>query len=459
MKIIFLLLIILSLILLNGCGSKIDYKSPPKDNQLENIVQENEEIVSVKEEEAELKESLDQVMSLDLKDETKKCKVLSPIKNSKQIEICELLSYYKFINQTPVYWDNKKKKTAWKESSIMASLAEMYEFRKKTWYLDQLIIRVSTVLKMRNDFRSSPKKDYILKKVTATWPQFNADYKVNGKKRYFSNVVQTGMIIYPIAWAARIILERPDLHDDISITGESYLKVAKRFVKRVQESINVFNSNKWFNKKKHLYHYPNNRNYRKLSAKTAGRFLPYNRMMAMGRALIEMANSYRLLKRRGDLVKEYNKRIARMINYFMNRLVKNGKKKRAYYLWGYDAYQNKYEDISHGGIDVQFLILANKNRFKVSNTDLRRVSNTFSRKIILNKKYDLAWRVNGSIEGMSRKSRNKRCGRWLDFSKWNKSVFKACAFHYSKGIHEYKGLGYVKMLRWKAKNNKDPFLN
>lgn len=242
--------------------------------------------------------------------------------------------------------------------------------------------------------------DTVVDRVTKAWPTHNlltvkdlragnpagppapGSFTMSSQQGVFP--VHTGMITYPIAWAARLILESPSLRDDplLRQKAEYYISCCRAAVAVHDEDWRENAAGEgWY-----------------VCTKGApvdldGSELPANQFLAVARTLIHLAAVT------GDAT--YTDRAAKMARTFRNQLTlgANGAYTWHYWpTWGhiYNGYEvadgisdyrlswccaRQIEDISHAHIDVDLAIEAYRNNIVFNETDMRRLAATFTRNV------------------------------------------------------------------------------
>ncbi|MCP4855147.1 MAG: hypothetical protein GY903_11700 [Fuerstiella sp.] len=307
----------------------------------------------------------------------------------------ELDCYRRFVRAVRIPENNHDKQFAWSTSKTMRSLAIIYRITGDAWYLDRLVSIVDHVLLTRNDPQAGF-TDYVTGRRLPTWPNLNVQYSVDGRSVHYSNVVQTGMILYPIAETARLIVANPTLHNRRAPvedqrrkeTGGTYLNKAILYIDRCNETISAFiDDDQWYDVNTRLFRYPDSERHEELLPGAKGLPLPYNRMFAMGRPMLEIAETLKALdkRRNGGLIDRYYEILRAMIAYFFHHLERHGHGDEAYYTWMYRSFGKggrppTCEDVGHLGVDVRALLLFHhegEHHLGITREDLKRIGNTY----------------------------------------------------------------------------------
>jgi len=207
------------------------------------------------------------------------------------------------------------------------------------------------------------------------WGNYNETFG-NARFGWKEYTVWDGVISFPMVLVASVIRSDANLSRD-----QALLSKADRYVELVEKVVR--------------YHWPAwtqigpDQGY--YWDDTSGDVGPYvNGFAALGRTELLLA----------DLTgnQSYLERPKQMVNYLLAHM--HYEPTDDLYTWGYEIGSGPAEDISHGAIDLEFLLLAYEKGL-VPEEDLKRICRTYERRIwqvprILLKGYPLAMRVDGS---------------------------------------------------------------
>lgn len=259
-------------------------------------------------------------------------------------------------------FDNLNGNLAWGESYMLMSYFSMYEATGDIFYLKKIAKR-SYLLIEKNDLNVQ-KKDF-RGDIRPLW--LSTKYSENEEP--IAWVVHTGMITYPILLFCHEVLKNQNLHQENGTNEESLLEDAKRLFKEVKLILNSHDE-EWNNVVGN-YMFP--KDFPLEAEILIGEVLPFNMFAAMGRSQLMM---YKIT---GE--DKYKIKTVLMAEYFKNELqLIDGS-----YVWKYHPKVNRYEDISHGQIEVQFAYLCFKEGIVFTRRDMKRFSNTFLNNIYIEK--------------------------------------------------------------------------
>lgn len=297
-------------------------------------------------------------------------------------------------------FDNLNGNLAWGESYMLMSYFSMYESTGDISYLKKIAKR-SYLLIEKNDLNVQ-KKDF-RGDLRPLW--LSTRYSKNEEP--IAWVVHTGMITYPILLFCHEILRNQNLHQENGINEKSLLKDAKILLKQVQIILDS-HDDEWNNV---IGNYVFSQDFPLEANILIGEVLPFNMFSAMGRSQLMM---YKIT---GE--DKYKIKTVLMAEYFKNELqLHDGS-----YIWQYHPKVNRYEDISHGQIEVQFAYLCFKEGIVFTRRDMKRFSNTFLNNIYI-EKGKVADRIFYSIEETVKFNNylNAVSG-WMFLSEFNSKIF------------------------------------
>jgi len=309
----------------------------------------------------------------------------------------------------------------------------MYVATKDPKFLREATTRMDVVLSLRDD--RIQRKDDVRGTVIPAWGRFADVGRETRSDTWVAEMVQNGLITYPIAELARVVEETPALKAEL---GEK----AARYRDRVVETVEAFDADWDDAGEEGFYRFP--KGYAKVYAAHEGRYLPYNRALVLGKTMIALEHTSIADAKKA----KYRERVRNMARFFLHDATKiDGDTRLA---WSYATWAPEVEDVSHGGLDVAFFALAGKEDYSsVGDADVARFVETFE-KISSNEK-QLTSRVNGDTSGGSDDEHsNETCGRYLDLAAHDRSLANRCKTVIEEGLDERQH-GYAKMLRYRRK--------
>ena len=134
-------------------------------------------------------------------------------------------------------------------------------------------------------------------------------------------------------------------------------------------------------------------------------------------------------------------RVRKMARFFIrDARVDNGT-----YVWNYATWTPGVEDVSHAGIDVEFIAAAGHVKdTSVGDGDIKLFMETFRR--ITNDESKVDHLVNGAGGG-DQKDNDQACGRWLALASYDRTLIRRC----DKAIEhdDPMSLGFARTLRYR----------
>lgn len=320
---------------------------------------------------------------------------------------------------------------AWKESFLESALVDMFVATRDERFLDELVSRVDTVFSLRDD--RIDRRDEVRGKVLPAWGRFPDVGRETRTGTWVCEMVQNGLITYPIAELVSIVERSENL-------GPKFGEKAARYRDRLIETVDAFDSD-WDNDGAGgFYRFP--RGYAKVYPPHEGRYLPYNRALLMGRTMMALAET-----NIGDAHRQkYRERVRNMAKFFLDdaHLPSDGDR----IVWAYAPWEQTVEDVAHGGLDTDFFAIAGKHAeyTNVGRRDIDRFIQTFKR--ISNDPTKMAGAVNGDGGSGDQRDHNEVCGRYLGLAAHDPSIAKRCEKVIANGFDERQA-GYAKMLRYR----------
>ena len=248
----------------------------------------------------------------------------------------------------------------WGESYVLMGFVSMYEATKDTGYLDRLITHFDAVLANRDDRLGIT--DQIRNRIMPAWSSKKYSAGLN-----HAWLVHAGMITDPAARFVYLVNSTPGLQ-------VKYSSKAQEYETAVKETVDCFDGEWGMNANQEGY-------YRNIYTGTTAS--PYNMQGALGRTMLN------LWLATGET--KYRDKVEALANYFKNDLQQVGNR----YQWKYSAYSSTWEDVSHGGIDVDFAFQCYQAGIVFNEADMAKFSETL--KFLYQEDTDLfSYYVNGS---------------------------------------------------------------
>lgn len=278
------------------------------------------------------------------------------------------------------------------------------------------------------------------------------------QQRYYAFAVHTGMVTYPMAMFARMVLEGARAGDHTLVR---YVGAAQRYLTWTRKAV-AFHDREW--------------RWRTLpDGSTGGDYVwpkgapvpfdglvqPFNQTQGLGQTMAEL---HRL-----DASAAYAAKVQAMVRAFRGDMEVDGAAWQWHY-WptyselfnSYPASANlseytpwygrasQYEDISHAAISVEFMVAAHRAGLGTATTDLDRLAHTYLDNI-RNGDTGVFTRVDGTTPAVD--SNAAQAGRWLALEPWGPgmaahvtAVYDAMVLEPSQNSH-LLGIGY---LAWAA---------
>lgn len=260
-------------------------------------------------------------------------------------------------------YNNETATLAWGESYVMMAYLAAYESTGSLYYLRKMADHADHVLLSRDDVRGV--SDY-RGASGACWR--NLHYQTNDVPYCYA--VHSGMITFPMARFAAMVLDDPALHGILALDSTTFLDKANYYVERVAETIDAHDW-EWRNgpgSGEGYYRFPDDAP----PPIYQGRNQPSNQQNALGRTLVAMHHCT------GDPA--YLDKAERLATLFVRSVDYQGDA----FVWDYWNFLGDYgydgpgEDISHAGINVDFCVRAFEEGAVVDAGDLDALVATFT---------------------------------------------------------------------------------
>lgn len=290
-------------------------------------------------------------------------------------------------------YNNEKGTLAWGESYILESYLDMYSATKDSYYLNKFVTQADLVVKNADIVRGE--KDYRGQSVTGWRSTY---YSKNKEPMVWA--VHSGMITYPLA-KFTTVLKGEDLN--------RYKQKSREYTKIAQAAVKVFDRNWMYDgvKREGVYTQDDDAPV----ATPSGTPLPFNMQLALGRTLLV------LHKTTGD--EEYLNKVSALARHFKHNLsiTPNGAYTWQYWYGKGLNVTKAVEDISHGGIDLDFALMAQKENIVFDSNDIHKFVNTY-KNISRNHKY--SHYVDGTVPDDKMKG---AISSWLELSPFDCDVW------------------------------------
>lgn len=302
----------------------------------------------------------------------------------------------------------------WGESYILMSFVEMYKATRDTFFLDKMVQHCNAVFANRDDVKG--RVDVIRNRIMPAWG--SGTYG----ETWFCYLSHNGMISYPIAAFCRVVLEDPELHPTYKAKADEYLV-------KIKQTLDSFDDNWRVVDDKGYY----------LSPHIVGKIPPFNGMIALGRATIEVWLAS------GE--SKYLIRAERLARYLKSHLRIGAHDS---YNWYYGEDYPTPEDISHGAIESDFATLAFRNGIVFTQQDIERFARTLV-DVIQQPDGRIARYVDGSGDDLSIRT---AVSRWTDMAQVDSRVYDlAYQICITEGLPSSGQVGYAKLMKWKPRES------
>ncbi|NLF09634.1 MAG: hypothetical protein GX594_16885 [Pirellulaceae bacterium] len=228
----------------------------------------------------------------------------------------------------------------WGESYAMMGFVSMYEAIGQTAYLDRLVTHFDAVLSNRDDQLGVA--DEIRGCVMPAWS--STKYTAGANHAW---LVHAGMITDPAARFVYLVNSTPSLQ-------AAYASKAGEYEKAIRETVDAYDG-EWRTEGDEGW-------YQNVHAETDDS--PYNMQGALGRTMLN------LWRATGE--EKYRVKVEALANYMKNDLQAVGDR----YKWKYCTYNSRWEDVSHGGIDVDFAFQCYQAGIVFNEADMRAFAET-----------------------------------------------------------------------------------
>lgn len=279
------------------------------------------------------------------------------------------------------------------EPQVLEAYLIMYEATQDTTYLFKAAAHGQSVLDHRDDYAG--RVDYS-GRANPVWSNRNPAY-VRGD-RLFPFSAESAWLSYPLAYFAHVVRRDPALSLLKTSNGRSLGDIADRFASDVEKTI-AYHSKDWHGvnaKGRTIGFYTTARDFPDAIGLGSGSIEPMNFQTSMGRLFTMM---YLATGHEAYLTQ------ARQLANFLLADLSYDRERDSYYwtYWPRASYfksrrqpHRNVEDISHGGLTVDFVRLMFEHRLGiVGERDMRRFSNMFVRSVYRGRPGRFALTLNG----------------------------------------------------------------
>lgn len=274
--------------------------------------------------------------------------------------------------------NNESGVLAWDESYVMRSYLEMYEATGKTKYLDKFIVHADSVLKQRDSVRGV--KDY----RGLSLPAWSAGKRYTGNDTLKIFEVHTALIAYPYARFATIVKNNPAL--------ASYQTKASVYLKAAKDAVAVHES-QWI-----------------VTATEMSMSRPFNMFLSLGQTFLE------IYRASGET--SYYSKSVKIATHFKNNLNVDSATNSYYWRYMRSGSYTGWEDLSHGALDMNFVVAAFETGAGFTQADMQRFGNTVQKKLIKSTGV-----IANKVDGTGTCATQGYIGLWMPLYKWSPSLF------------------------------------
>ncbi|PNW28397.1 UNVERIFIED_CONTAM: hypothetical protein BEN50_21085 [Euhalothece sp. KZN 001] len=280
---------------------------------------------------------------------------------------------------------NENGSLAWGQSYLSEAYLDMYETTKNPKYLEKFVIQTDRLI--ANTDKNRNVEDYRGRLVVG-WGA--TKYSPSNLRVIY--LVHTGMITYPMVKFAMMVKNDSNL--------DKFQDKANAYVQFTEEALSVFDEDWMFNEHTGVGYYQFRVREQPVGTLFSEKVqeilmpLPFNQQLAAARA------SLYLCQIQGN-ESDFCTKATALAKHFRNRVRQDSK---GFYVWDYwygealDKFSRTREDVSHGGIDIDFAILAHTNSTVFEETDIDKFKKTYYQ---ISKNGSFARFVDGKGEAVS----------------------------------------------------------
>ncbi len=258
----------------------------------------------------------------------------------------------------------------WSQGGMHEALIFAFEATGDSRLLDAMIAELDVIA--ANTAEARDLEDELLGGAPPAWP---TDGYACG--HFYAHAVHTAIVAWPMAWLAETVLADEDLRC-------VYEEVARRYIDVVERALGVHDSQWAQSDDTGRYRHPGNIGEFGTCDGTdygdrANEPLPFNMMLAIGRAHLSLGRAYEALG--DDRAAQHLDRAVRLARFFEDNLSRES---------DYDGYQWLYavegrpEDAAHGSLDMRVAVRMHEAGLFFSATHLERFANTYLRYLTTN---------------------------------------------------------------------------
>jgi len=315
-------------------------------------------------------------------------------------------------------FNNRKGILANNEPAIINAYLRMYEATKDVKYLRKAVVHGDRILSHRDDIAGYTNYRGLSAPV---WSDANPKYARDGKAYPF--VLESGLLIKPLAYFATLVRNEDCLHKIKMPDGRMFISIAGNYIVKARETVR-YHDESWRidsinGRPTGFYIIPDDADF--VVGIEPRKPVPTNFHTAMGSALLSLYMATRS--------PSYKKRADRLGYFFLDELkykpndysIFNYWPMMTYYPSGYVIGSLKADDISHAALSMEFVRLYYENSLGIFyRTDIRRLANTFLSNLY-RRNGSFAHRVDGS--GTATRSGRHQIGQFAFLSDQDPRVF------------------------------------
>ncbi|MEM0333696.1 MAG: hypothetical protein QXX30_04550 [Candidatus Aenigmatarchaeota archaeon] len=331
--------------------------------------------------------------------------------------------------------DISGERIAWFESYLLEALLESFEISRDVQFLDKFVKRANYIIRNADIYRNIA--DY---KGRKRYGFSSTKYSIDNKRVVF--LVHTGQIVYPILKFVWIAYSDRTLKENFSEEIERYLNFSIKAIKDFENQLVVKLTN---GEDVCFFKWEGDEPIRT----DLNSHMPLNFYTSIGRTYIYL---YKITKDEKYMYLSHC-----IANYFKKSIHKNID---GSYYWGYRADILRYpqiEDISHGAIDIDFMILSYDNGIVFTIDDIYGIIKTVKRIIYKDRVYEFLNR--GGFVDQSNANLELQVGRLLELAKYDCEVYRVITpflcrrINLNSKIHSSVLLGLAKVIKFSSKCN------
>ena len=295
---------------------------------------------------------------------------------------------------------------AWKESYIMSAYATMYRATRDIRYLNSLATHAENVIDQRDDNKG--RQDY-RGVIGPTW--VSTAYG-NGSQP-IAWVVHSGLITYPMADFAYIVINDSGLWNQRTPSDRTYIDMAHYLRDEVAKTI-AAHSGEW-DDSVGSYRFPDTS-----LLDFPGDVIPLNMSAAMGRTLVTMylvTGNPDYLHKTIALALHFKGQLRQPVHRLPNISLQDD-----WYEWNYWPDGGEAEDISHGSLEADFAHLCFSQGIVFDQTDMTRLARTLTEGVYV-APLRIAKCVDGTENCKQVTDRLRDAARWAHLHEFDRDTY------------------------------------